>query len=215
MILRYLRPGMGAKVSLWLANLKRVVLRDARPDGPDWTAWRRGTLEALQRDDWRGVALDPLHAIPPHGRIIDLTGMLTITFDNKFYRLVNSETGAAMSYTVPDGHAAIVKHWGFAAVYDASDWYVDGPSLHIKASLSRGGTPSGATELTDPYRPYVSKFRPGQADSICRNAHLALRPGDTVTPMIQALSAGANYGTVYVRFRLWGWQWECGDPGQL
>lgn len=216
MTLLQLRNRLGAKASVFLMHFKTAAKAAPRPNARDRTSWRRGLIRARESDDVRPVMLDPLHAMPPDARLIDLTGIVTGAFDGTVQYFEKPVGAGNITYTVPDGHIAVIKHWGFTAHYDAADFTVNEVYRYVTFSLlGKNANADGAATVAGAYRPYYNLYRPGPAESICRNAHLVLRPGDEVTPVMEAKVGYSPGGFCDMFCRLWGWQWETGDPGMI
>ena len=224
-ILTSLRSGIGAGFAIFKRMWRPAPGPDAgerdrylSPDAVDFTDWRQRQLDALQfRMPATPVVQNPFVSPPPHATIIDKTGILALTFDNKVYAFADY-AAAVLKYTCPDDHLAVIRFWGFTGIYSADEYVVNEAYENVVFSLLDANYCADATavaSMTGHIQPYVNQFRPGPAEAICLNAMIPLKPKDVVIPVAVAKTGGGPTSGMTILCRLWGWHWPHGETGAV
>lgn len=224
-ILANLRAGLGAGWTNFARMFKTAppttsdrVERFAAPRTVDFTDWRQRQIDGLQFvQPVRAVLQNPLVSPPPHATIIDLTGYLALTFDNKVYAFADY-AGAVVKFTCPEDHVGVIRFWGFTGIYSADEYVVNEAYQNVVFSLLDGDYCADATavaSMTGHRQPYIHQYRPGPAEAICLNAMIPLKPKQAVVPVAVAKTGGGPTSGMTILARLWGWSWPHGEPGAL
>ncbi len=224
-ILTSLRSGIGAGFTLLKSMWRPApdpapgrVERYAAPGAPDFANFRQRLINALQfRQPATAVLQNPFVSPPPHATIIDLTGILSLTFNSQVYAFADYAT-AVLKYTCPDDHVAVIRFWGFTGIYSADEYVVNEAYENVVFSLLDKHYCADATavgSMTGQIPPHVNMFRPGPAEAVCLNAMIPLKPGQVVIPVAVAKTGGGPTSGMKILCRLWGWHWPHGEPGAL
>lgn len=220
-----LRSGIGAGFALFKRMWRpapgpdpREVDRYSAPDAPDFTNWRQRLIDAAQfRMPATPVFQNPFVSPPPHATIIDKTGLLSITFNNQVYAFADY-AAAVLKYTCPPDHLAVIRFWGFTAIYSADEVDVNEAYANLVFSLLGDAYCADATavaSMTGQIQPYVNQFRPGPAEAICLNAMIPVKPGHVIVPVVVGKTGFAPVSGITVLCRLWGWHWPHGESGPV
>lgn len=223
--LAQLRSGLGAGFAIFKKMFRPApgpdpgeVARYLDPDAVDFTDFRQRLIDAMQfRQAATAVLQNPFVSPPPHATIIDKTGLLSLTFDNKVYAFADY-AAAVLKYTCPDDHVAVIRFWGFTGTYSADEYSVNEAYENVVFSLLDADYCADATavaSMTGHRQPYVNQYRPGPAEAICLNALIPLKPGQVVVPVAVAKTGGGPTSGMKILCRLWGWHWPHGEPGAL
>jgi hypothetical protein len=197
----YARQGDADPVTLASVNAARETAGVRRD-------WRQAMQLSLVSSDQAQLGLrSPLLEAPPGAVILDMSTVLDITFDGKYYRFWSAD---AANYQCPDGCRAVAAFWGVCAIYDASDWLVNEPYRYVTFSLCGRNAPvDAAAALDDAYYPYSDVYRPGTIEDVRQNLWLEIGPGQRLVPVAKAAVAGLSGArTLAILFRLLGWQWS-------
>ncbi len=224
-ILGSLRSGVGAGFALFKRMWRPAP--DARPDradryaapgAPDFTNFRQRLINAMQfRQPATAVLQNPFVSPPPHATIIDLTGLLALTFNNQVYAFADY-AATLLKYTCPPSHVGVIRFWGFTGIYSADEYTVNEAYKNVVFSLLNENycaDTTAVTSMTGHIQPYVNMYRPGPAEAVCLNTMIPVKPGDVVIPVAVAKTGGGPTSGMTMLCRLWGWHWPHGEPGAL